>query len=81
MSKYIVKLEFCDTPNMVLSKNVSGYKRGSIMPYSFQPYNGKYEVAYFAEEKEAEMAVEEASKHYSHSGIPVIMKVVQTKEV
>jgi len=29
MSKYIVKLEFCDTPNMVLVKNVEGYKRGN----------------------------------------------------
>lgn len=80
MSTYIVKLEFSDTPNMVLAKNVPGYKRGSTIPYSFQPY-GKYKVAYFANEEDAEMAVKEASKYYTHSGIPVIMKVIQTEEV
>ena len=63
MKKYIVKLEFGDTPNMILVRNIEGFKRGSIIPFMFKQYSYKYEIAYFETKEEAAKAVKESEKH------------------
>ena len=77
MSKYIVKLEFCDTPNMVLVKYVEGYKRGSLIPFAFKPYSYKFDVACFETQEEAAKAMKESEKYNVINGIPVILEVLE----
>ena len=77
MKKYIVKLEFGDTPNMILDRNIEGFKRGSIIPFMFKQYSYKYEIAYFETKEEAAKAVKESEKHYVINGIPIILEVLE----
>lgn len=77
VAKYIVKLEFNDTPNMVLVKNTPGYKPGSIVPCAFKPFNWKYEIAYFANKAEAINAMAEAKKYSAINGVPVFLEVLE----
>lgn len=76
MAFFIVKLEFSDTPNLVLAKNVKGYKAGSIIPFAFKPYSYGLEIAYFETKADAANAVEEARRRYSFNGVPVILEVL-----
>lgn len=77
MKKYIVKLEFGDTPNMILVRNVEGFKRGSIIPFMFKQYSYKYEIAYFETKEEAAKAVKESEKYNVINGIPIILEVLE----
>lgn len=75
--KYIVKLEFSDTPNMILVRNVEGFKRGSVIPFMFKQYTYKYEIAYFETREEAAKAMKESEKYNVINGIPVILEVLE----
>ena len=77
MKKYIVKLEFGDTPTMILVRNIEGFKRGSIIPFMFKQYSYKYEIAYFETKEEAAKAVKESEKHNVINGIPIILEVLE----
>ena len=74
MKKYIVKLEFGDTPNMILVRNIEEFKRGSIIPFMFKQYSYKYEIAYFETKEEAAKAVKESEKYNVINGIPIILE-------
>lgn len=72
MLSFFVKLEFCNTPNMVLAKNVEIY--GKIIPFGFKQYSYKLEIAYFDTKEDAVRAIEESEKHNTINGIPTILE-------